>query len=48
MTSRCAWTSPGSSYSDLGGVLLLDSRTGHELDPLENDVDLSGAFQFGD
>jgi hypothetical protein len=30
------------------GVLLLDSRTGHELDPLENDVDLSGAFQFGD
>jgi len=28
-------------YSDLGGVLLLDSRTGHELDPLENDVDLA-------
>src|SRR3954466_12394377 len=28
-------------YSDLGGVLLLDSRTGHELDPLEDDVSLA-------
>jgi len=28
-------------YSDLGGVLLVDSRTGHELAPLDDDVDLA-------
>jgi len=26
---------------DLGGVLLVDSGTGHELDPLEDDADLA-------
>ncbi len=26
---------------DLGGILLIDPRTGHELDPLDDDVDLA-------
>jgi hypothetical protein len=28
-------------HYDLGGVLLIDPRTGHELDPLDDDVDLA-------